>query len=425
MGFNKKKIVLAHILSLCIFSTMINSNVISISAENQINVDIQGNDVSISVQESDDNTCTTSIINNQDAQTTESVQTSIISKFDFEDELQEMIDTYKNLQEVQKAQAKEDTISFIDQLINSEEYSIDEKMELGNKAIYNAVFNDIFKPTDALKIKKDFSNQLDKLSEVDNLSSTIENILNSTVSIDTKKDFCYNVLDLSLLNNTISEDVYTSKLQEVNDTLEAQQQAENDRLAKEEADRLAKEEQARIEAEKLAQQQAEENAKAEELAKQQAEEQTQSVTTYSEPVQSVEDVNVQSTQIGFNGTISYSEKDFIALCNVVQHEVGNCSTLSKQMVASVVINRVLSGIFPNNIYDVVNQKNQFTGMSAFIDRTDYATEDTKYWCQYVLDNGVDYSNGALFYYAPRWCGYMSYFESMTLVAEHDGQRYFK
>lgn len=419
MGFNKKKIVLAQILSVCIFSTMINPNIMSISAENQVN------DVSISVQESDDNICTTSIINNQDVQTTESVQTSIISKFDFEDELQEMIDTYKNLQEVQKAQAKEDTISFIDQLINSEEYSIDEKMELGNKAIYNAVFNDIFKSTDALKIKKDFSNQLDKLSEVDNLSSTIENILNSTVSIDTKKDFCYNVLDLSLLNNTISEDMYTSKLQEVTDTLEAQQQTENDRLAKEEAERLAKEEQAKIEAEKLAQQQVEENAKAEESAQQQVEEQTQSVTTYSEPVQSVEDANVQSTQIGFNGTISYNEKDFIALCNVVQHEVGNCSTLSKQMVAGVVINRVLSGIFPNNIYDVVNQKNQFTGMGAFIDRTDYATEDTKYWCQYVLDNGVDYSNGALFYYAPKWCGYMSYFESMTLVAEHDGQRYFK
>lgn len=425
MGFNKKKIVLAQILSVCIFSSIINSNVMSISAENQINVDVHSNDVSISVQEDNDTTCTTSIINSQDTQTTESVQTSIISKFDFEDELQEMIDTYKNLQEVQKAQAKEDTINFIDQLVGSEEYSIDEKIELGNTAIYNAVFNDILKPTDALKLKKDFGDKLDKLSEVDNLSSTIENILNSTVSIDTKKDFCYNALNLSLLNNTISEEVYTSKLQEVNDTLKAQQKVEDDRIAKEEAERLAKEEQARIEAEKLAQQQAEEDAKTQEITQQQIQEQTQNTDTYSEPIQTIEDADVQSTQIGFNGTISYSEKDFIALCNVVQHEVGNCSTLSKQMVASVVINRVLSGIFPNNIYDVVNQKNQFTGISAFINRTDYATDDTKYWCQYVLDNGVDYSNGALFYYAPRWCGYMSYFENMTLVAEHDGQRYFK
>ena len=95
------------------------------------------------------------------------------------------------------------------------------------------------------------------------------------------------------------------------------------------------------------------------------------------------------------------------------------------MVASVVINRVLSGTFPDNIYDVVTQQNQFTNISSFVGRTDYASEDTIYWCQYVLDNGIDYSNGALYYYAPKWCGYMSYFENMTLVAECDGQRYFK
>jgi len=413
MGLNNKKKIVSQLLTVCIFSSLIGSNTYLAIADTEINIDATNDtNINVSIQQNDN------IVTEVDANTNitnEENQTSIIKKFDFEYELQVMIDTYKNMKETQKAQARLDTLDFIDQVLKSDEYSIDEKRELYRSALSNAAINQIIAMKETLEIKKNSEFELNRQVDAENLELTIEKILNSSASISSKKDFCVNSLELAKLSETITEEQYQVKLKEVEDTLAQQQKEEDERIAKEEAEKIAREEQAKKEAEELAKQQA-------------ITEKAQTATTDTTvDTSSLQDspVQEQSNLVGFNGTLNYSEKDFLALANVVQHEVGNCSSLSKQMVASVVINRALSGIFPSSLYDVVNQTNQFTGMKNFIDRTDYATEDTIYWCQYVLDNGVDYSNGALFYYAPQWCGYMSYFENMTLVAEHDGQRYFK
>ena len=124
-------------------------------------------------------------------------------------------------------------------------------------------------------------------------------------------------------------------------------------------------------------------------------------------------------------SISYTYQEYEMLCAVVMHEVGYCSTYSQQLVTSLVINRVLDGRFGNSIYEVLHAPDQFTAIDNYYSPTVPVTEEVRAVVKNVLNDEHDYANGALFYYAPRWCGYINYFESKQLVAEYDGQRFFK
>lgn len=124
-------------------------------------------------------------------------------------------------------------------------------------------------------------------------------------------------------------------------------------------------------------------------------------------------------------SISYTYQEYEMLCAVVMHEVGYCSTYSQQLVTSLIINRVLDGRFGNSIYEVLHAPDQFTAIDNYYSPTVPVTEEVRAVVKNVLNDEHDYANGALYYYAPRWCGYMSYFENKQLVAEHDGQRFFK
>lgn len=124
-------------------------------------------------------------------------------------------------------------------------------------------------------------------------------------------------------------------------------------------------------------------------------------------------------------SISYTYQEYEMLCAVVMHEVGYCSTYSQQLVTSLIINRVLDGRFGNSIYEVLHAPDQFTAIDNYYSPTVPVTEEVRAVVKNVLNDEHDYANGALFYYAPRWCGYINYFESKQLVAEYDGQRFFK
>ncbi len=420
MGINKKKIVL-NILVIGILSSVATS-VTCFAEQDSVNTT-----TSVTVAQSSENP-------------------SIIKKLSFEHDLQDVLDTYNTLKEAEKVQAKNNTMDLLQSIVTSDKYSFEEKKSISQETILTAISNSVFEKSEGLQLLAELQQQVDKQSNVDKLDNTIDNILNSNISIEGKSNFCKNALELAKANETITQDEYSTKLKSVEKTLTQLQKAEDERIAQEEAEKLAKqkeaeeqakkEEEARQEAEKKAKQQAEEQAK---LKAEQEQAQQTIVVTTTAPTTTTTTATTTETPTpttttttqsdnqyydGFSGTLQYTYADFLALCNAVEHEVGNCSTQSKKMVASVIINRALSGQFPSSIYSVITQPNQFTGIEAYVSRTDYASEDTKYWCQYVLDNGIDYANGALFYYAPQWCGYMSYFENMTLVAECDGQRYF-
>jgi spore germination cell wall hydrolase CwlJ-like protein len=114
------------------------------------------------------------------------------------------------------------------------------------------------------------------------------------------------------------------------------------------------------------------------------------------------------------------------LCYVLQGEVGNCSEQSKIAVANVIINRVKTGRFGSSISDVLTAPNQFTAINGYYSGRNKPTQNTIDCAKRAL-NGEDNSNGAVYYYAPQYCGgsTAAWFESLTFCMELDGQRYFK
>lgn len=124
--------------------------------------------------------------------------------------------------------------------------------------------------------------------------------------------------------------------------------------------------------------------------------------------------------------ISYTDEEFEMLCYVLQGEVGNCSEESKIAVANIVINRVKSSQFPNSIEGVLTAPNQFTAISGYYNRSKTPSQNTIDCARRALE-GEDNTNGAIFYYAPKYCSgsTASWFESLNFCFELDGQRYFK
>ena len=114
------------------------------------------------------------------------------------------------------------------------------------------------------------------------------------------------------------------------------------------------------------------------------------------------------------------------LCYVLQGEVGNCSEASKIAVANVIINRVRDPRFADSISGVLTAPNQFTAITGYYNRTSTPSENTRE-CALRALQGEDNSNGAVYYYAPQYCGgaTAAWFETLDLCLELDGQRYFK
>ena len=124
--------------------------------------------------------------------------------------------------------------------------------------------------------------------------------------------------------------------------------------------------------------------------------------------------------------IKYTEEEFVMMCYVLQNEAGNLSAKSKIAVSNVIINRVKSSRFANSVAEVLTQQGQFTCINNYYNKTNPPSQHTKDCVRRAL-NGEDYSNGALFYYAPKYCGgsTAAWFESLTFCIELEGQRFFK
>lgn len=102
------------------------------------------------------------------------------------------------------------------------------------------------------------------------------------------------------------------------------------------------------------------------------------------------------------GDICLSDKDYEALCRIVQAEAGGEEEKGKILVAEVILNRVLNEEFADSVYDVVFER---TGGSAqfapTVDGRYYTVEVTPETVEAVEKAlyGEDYSDGALFFSA--------------------------
>ena len=71
-----------------------------------------------------------------------------------------------------------------------------------------------------------------------------------------------------------------------------------------------------------------------------------------------------------SGTLAYQEDVVYWLSRIIYAESGNQSLDGKIAVGNVVLNRVASPRFPNTVYEVIFQRNQFTpAMTGSINRT--------------------------------------------------------
>lgn len=110
--------------------------------------------------------------------------------------------------------------------------------------------------------------------------------------------------------------------------------------------------------------------------------------TYCEPTEKITE-ECKSVEYQY----SISETDRVMLCNLVAREYGSdwVPIPEKAKVVAVVMNRVNSDLFPNTIYEVLVQPNQFSGyipQDHYTSRvTDSVIESVDYYFNHVSEFG--------------------------------------
>lgn len=127
-----------------------------------------------------------------------------------------------------------------------------------------------------------------------------------------------------------------------------------------------------------------------------------------------------------NARIAYDEQDYEVMLKIVQAEAGGCDSTGKILVANVIMNRVESAGFPDDITSVVYERSQFSPVSSgAIDRVQ-VTRDTVECVDRAL-KGEDHSQGALYFMNRRASGdNAKWFDrKLTFLFSHDGHEFFK
>ena len=129
---------------------------------------------------------------------------------------------------------------------------------------------------------------------------------------------------------------------------------------------------------------------------------------------------------GYSFRVSPIEREMMYY--IVNAEMGDYSDHAIKMVACVIINRVMSKQFPNTIAGVITQKNQFSTLSIWYNKSKKPYDKVVKIVDQVLAMSPqeinNISEGALFFYEPSICGYKSYFENKQLLYILGGCRFF-
>ena len=102
-----------------------------------------------------------------------------------------------------------------------------------------------------------------------------------------------------------------------------------------------------------------------------------------------------NTEIVQQETLSiFTERERYLLLHIMMHEAGNQGVIGQALVGRVVLNRVQSSRFPNNIEAVLFQPGQFGPESEICK---YEPNADSYAALELLESGWDESQGALFF----------------------------
>ena len=134
-----------------------------------------------------------------------------------------------------------------------------------------------------------------------------------------------------------------------------------------------------------------------------------SESTTSEPA-----TEPETEPVSESGPSAYNvtEEEYMLLCNVVGHEYGAdwVAIEEKAKVVEVVMNRVNSPLFPNNIFDVVTQRYQFTGASGYAYLGTYSyqvTDSVKASVDYYFEHTNEFQHGYLSFWGDGWQNHFS------------------
>lgn len=138
--------------------------------------------------------------------------------------------------------------------------------------------------------------------------------------------------------------------------------------------------------------------------KSEAHKQQREVVKVCASIETVEQIQMEMPQEPVNPyqNIILSENDYEALCRIVQAEAGGEDERGKILVAEVILNRVLTKGFQDNVYDVIFEKSG--GSAQFSPTVDgryftvKVTEETRAAIEKAL-HGENFSQGALFFSA--------------------------
>lgn len=98
-----------------------------------------------------------------------------------------------------------------------------------------------------------------------------------------------------------------------------------------------------------------------------------------------------------------SEKEIKMMECVIQQEVRDGGLEHKILIAQLIINRLNSKKFPNNIEDILSQKGQFTSINNYYNTKYKPNKITKRAVKKVIDGYEDVTFGAVFYFSPIYC----------------------
>lgn len=150
------------------------------------------------------------------------------------------------------------------------------------------------------------------------------------------------------------------------------------------------------------------------------------------PIENIEpEIEAETFYYGKRYNYNFSENDMVLICTVVSSETGYCADKEQKAVAHTILNRLKSKDFPDTIYEVVTQKNQYTAIHGYFDGQyrDGLYPGSELWnhtmelCYEAIDEW-DFTCGAVAYYNPKINGYNEWFESLNLVYEDDCGRFF-
>lgn len=141
--------------------------------------------------------------------------------------------------------------------------------------------------------------------------------------------------------------------------------------------------------------------------------------------------NQNSIYVAYYGNIPFTQNDMNMMCTIVSSEAGYCDDMAQKAVAHTILNRFNDSRFPNTMYEITTQENQYTAIHSYFDGQyrEGLYPGSELWnhsmqlCYEAL-NEWDFTGGAFAYYNPQVIGYNAWFESLQFTYQNQYARFF-